>query len=90
MELKDFNELTPEEQAAILLSAADMERKVTELEAERNSLNDDYNKQASLINELKNELKKTKEVNFTLARQVTKEEKQPEDLLHDMFTRKEK
>lgn len=90
MELKDFNELTPEEQAAILLSAADMERKVSELEAERNSLNDDYNKQTALITELKNELKKTKEVNFTLARQVTKEEKQPEDLLHDMFSRKEK
>lgn len=79
-------ELTPEEQTAILTSAADMERKLSELEAERNSLDSDYKKQVDLIKQLRGELQKTKEVNYTLARQVTKEEKGPEDLLHDLFS----
>lgn len=78
--------LTQDEQAAILISAADMERKISELEAERNSLDSDYKKQVDLIKQLKTELQKTKEVNYTLARQVTKEEKEPEDLLHDLFS----
>lgn len=86
MNLEDFLALTQEEQTAILVSAADMERKISELEAERNSLDSDYKKQVDLIKQLKTELQKTKEVNFTLARQVTKEEKEPEDLLHDLFS----
>ena len=86
MNLDDFMKLTQEEQTAILVSAADMERKLSELEAERNSLNSDYKKQVDLIQQLKTELQKTKEVNYTLARQVTKEEKEPEDLLHDLFS----
>lgn len=86
MNLDDFMKLTQDEQAAILVSAADMERKISELEAERNSLDTDYKKQVDLIQQLKTELQKTKEVNYTLARQVTKEEKEPEDLLHDLFS----
>lgn len=86
MNLDDFMALTQDEQAAILISAADMERKISELEAERNSLDSDYKKQVDLIKQLKTELQKTKEVNYTLARQVTKEEKEPEDLLHDLFS----
>lgn len=86
MNLDDFMKLTQDEQAAILVSAADMERKISELEAERNSLDTDYKKQVDLIQQLKTELQKTKEVNYTLARQVTKEEKEPEDMLHDMFS----
>lgn len=86
MNLDDFMKLTQDEQAAILISAADMERKISELEAERNSLDTDYKKQVDLIQKLKTELQKTKEVNYTLARQVTKEEKEPEDMLHDMFS----
>lgn len=86
MNLEDFMKLTQDEQAAILVSAADMERKISELEAERNSLDTDYKKQVDLIQQLKTELQKTKEVNYTLARQVTKEEKEPEDMLHDMFS----
>ena len=84
--LNDFMNLTPEEQTAILTSAADMERKLLEIEAERNSLDSDYKKQVDLINQLRGELQKTKEVNYTLARQVTREEKEPEDLLHDLFS----
>lgn len=86
LNLDDFLALTQEEQTAILLSASDMERKISELEAERNSLDSDYKKQVDLINQLKTELQKTKEVNYTLARQVKKEEKEPEDLLHDLFS----
>lgn len=84
--LDDFNKLTPEEQTAILASAADNEKKLTELEAERNSLDSDYKKQVALMQQLRGELQKTKEVNYTLARQVIKEEKEPEDLLHDLFS----
>lgn len=86
MTLTEFMALTQDEQTAILLSAADMERTISELEAERNSLKTDYKKQLDLIAQLKTDLQKTKEVNYTLARQVNKEEKEPEDLLHDLFS----
>ena len=87
LELNDFLKLTPEEQTAILSSASDMERRIAELEAERNSLNDDYNNQLALLNQMKTELQKTKEVNYSLARKITKEEKTPEELIHDMFVK---
>lgn len=86
MNLNEFLQLTQEEQETLVLSWNDMESRLSDLEAERNSLDSDFKKQTDLIRQLKNELQKTKEVNYTLARQVTKEEKEPEDLLHDLFS----
>ena len=86
MTREDFLNLTEEEQTAVLSNFEQLGTDFTDVEAERNSLKSDYEKQLSLITELRTELKKTKEVNYTLARQVTKEEKEPEDLLHDLFS----
>lgn len=70
MKLEDFNKLTDEEKAAILSAAEDDQKKVSDLEAERNSLKDENDK---LLEDEKNkteELAKTKEMNFTLARKL--------------------
>ena len=85
MTREEFLNLTEEEQTAVLTNFDKLGTDFSDIEAERDSLKTDYDKQLALINELRTELKKTKEVNFTLARQVTKEEKQPEEILHDMF-----
>ena len=88
--LDEFMKLTPDEQTAILTSAADMDRQIADLTAERDSLkkeNEDYTKQIASSAE---ELKKTKELNYTLARHVNSEPvKDAEELLADMFINKE-
>ena len=81
----DFMSLTEEEQTAVLQKFDALGKDFVDVTAERDSLKTDYDKQVTLISELKNELKKTKEVNYSLARQITREEKEPEELLHDMF-----
>lgn len=79
MQLEDFLKLTPEEQTAFLTSAVDAQRTIKELTAERDSLkteNDKFTQQLSANNE---ELKKTKELNYTLARQISRESAIDED-----------
>ena len=84
--LEEFNKLTPEEQTAVLISAADMERAFSDIEAERNSLKEENDKINALIANVRQELQKTKELNYTLARQVKKEpDKDAETLIHEMF-----
>lgn len=79
MQLEDFLKMTPEEQTAFLTSAADAQRTIEELTAERDSLrteNDTFTQQLAANNE---ELKKTKELNYTLARQISREPAIDED-----------
>lgn len=73
MELDDFLKLTPEEQTAFLLSAADAQRTLADLEAERDSLKAENEKFLQQITAGSEELKKTKELNYTLARQLSRE-----------------
>lgn len=90
MTIEEFNALTPEEQTAILTSAADMDRQIQELTAERDSLkteNEEYSKKLASSSE---ELRKTKELNYTLARHASAEPvKDSEEILADMFIKKE-
>lgn len=90
MTVEEFNALTPEEQTAILTSAADMDRQIQELTAERDSLrteNEEFSKRIASTSE---ELKKTKELNYTLARHASAEPvKDTEELLAEMFIKKE-
>lgn len=73
MELDDFLKLTPEEQTAFLTSAADAQRSIEDLEAERDSLKAENEKFLQQISANTEELKKTKELNYTLARQLSRE-----------------
>ena len=86
MKLEDFLNLTEDEQSAVLTAAEEQDTKLSDLEAERDSLKAENEKINTLIRTVKSELQKTKELNFTLARQVKREpEKDTETLIHDMF-----
>lgn len=59
-----------------------------DMEAERNSFKDENEKLRDEIKDIKAEMKKTKELNFTLARTVDQSKntvQSAEDILHDMF-----
>ena len=86
MKLNDFLKLTEDEQSAILTAAEEHEAEIMNLTAERDSLKNENDKVNNLITAVRSELQKTKEVNYTLARQVKREpEKDAEALIHDMF-----
>lgn len=89
MQLEDFLKLTPEDQTAFLTSAADAQRMITELTAERDSFKNENELFTQQISDIKSELLKTKELNFTLSRQLTNNTPQQdgESILHDMFKR---
>lgn len=59
-----------------------------DMEAERNSFKDENEKLRDELKDIKAEMKKTKELNFTLARTVDQSKntvQSAEDILHDMF-----
>ena len=94
--LKSFekSELTKEQIEAAIQSVADsenaMNQRIADLEAERNSLKTELECANSVSKKMLDELAKTKELNYTLARQLdfTKETKSSEDMLHEMFGKK--
>ena len=86
MTYEDFKTLTEEEQKAIFTGMDERGILYDDMEAERNSFQTENDKLKEELSELKTEIKKTKELNFTLARSVkTEPEKSAEDILHDMF-----
>lgn len=86
MTYEDFKTLTEEEQKAIFTGMDERGILYDDMEAERNSFQTENDKLKEELSELKTEMKKTKELNFTLARSVKSEpEKSAEDILHDMF-----
>ncbi len=70
MKLEDFNKLTDEEKIAVLSAAEEDQKKLSDLEAERNSLKDENSKLLEDEKSKAEELAKTKELNFTLARRL--------------------
>ena len=59
-----------------------------DMEAERNSFKEENEKLRDELKDVKAEMKKTKEMNFTLARTVDRSgatAQSAEDILHDMF-----
>lgn len=70
--------LTPEEIAAL-------QTQVTDLTAERDSLKSELGSKNDELATIKTELQKTKELNFTLARQTTVPKQSVEDILNDIF-----
>ena len=86
MKYEEFMKLTEEEQNAIFTSMDDKAILFDDMEAERDSFKSENDKLKAELLESKTEMKKTKELNFTLARQVKSEApKSAEDILHEMF-----
>lgn len=59
--------MTPEEMTALI---EQQKQTITDLEAERNSLRDENKTRLETLKKTEEELKKTKELNFTLARTI--------------------
>ena len=80
---------TEEEKRAIFQALDDNKVLYDDMEAERDSFKSENEKLVAENAELKTEMKKTKEMNFTLARTVGRDKpanKSAEDILHDMFS----
>lgn len=91
MKRDEFMALTEEEQTAFLLAEEGNAAAAADLEAERDSLRSENEALRSEAEENAKELKRTKELNFTLARQVSTGERaqrqSAEELIYDMFRR---
>ena len=87
MTLDHFNNLTDDEKAAALQSFEAQETLLKDHEAEIASLKKENETFKAGTEKLEKELKETKELNFTLARNAGKSENKPtfEDTLHSMF-----
>lgn len=92
MKYEDFVTLeTEEEKKAYFESLEEKSILYDDMEAERDSFKAENEKLIKESGDLQKEMKKTKELNFTLARTVGREgsqaKKDPEELLHEMFLR---
>ena len=86
MKYEEFTSLTPEEQKALFDTMEEKSILYDDMEAERDSFKSENEKLTGEMSELKSEMKKTKELNFTLARKVSHDPpKSAEDILHEMF-----
>lgn len=71
-------------------SSASLAKQVSDLTAERDSLNEENQKLKTDYQNQSNELSETKKLNFTLARSINIEKKTPtpEEALYDLFFKK--
>lgn len=58
---------------------------IKDLEAERDSLKEENEQRREAQKKIEEELQKTKQLNFTLSRQVGHEQKSAEEILAEMF-----
>lgn len=58
---------------------------IKDLEAERDSLKEENEQRREAQKKIEEELQKTKQLNFTLSRQVGKSQKSAEEILAEMF-----
>lgn len=58
---------------------------IKDLEAERDSLKEENEQRRDAQKKIEEELQKTKQLNFTLSRQVGHEQKSTEEILSEMF-----
>lgn len=76
------NKMTMEELAAQI---EEQNKTISDLEAERNSLKEENEKHLEARRKIEEELRRTKELNFTLSRQVSRSQKSAEEILAEMF-----
>lgn len=87
MKLDHFKNLTEDEQAKYLEGCEALEATIKDNEAQISSLTKENETIKAGTEKLENELKETKELNFTLARKVDTSKDLPtfEDTLHEIF-----
>lgn len=82
MDYDAFKSLSEDEQRAAYIESSAMD----DLEAERNSFKDENESLTKQVKDLQEELRKTKEMNYTLSRKVAAEPvKSAEEILNDLF-----
>lgn len=74
--------MTPEELTTMI---ENQNATIADLEAERNSLQAENERILEAQKKIEEELRKTKELNFTLSRQVGHSQKSTEEILSEMF-----
>ena len=91
MKLDHFKNLTEDEQAKYLEGCEALETTLKDNEAEISSLKSENETLKTGQSKLEEDLKNTKELNFTLGRQIDASKNRPsfEDTLHNCFMRKE-
>lgn len=87
MKLDHFKNLTEDEQAKYLEGCEALETTLKDNEAEISSLKTENENLKAGTSKLEDDLKKTKELNFTLGRQIDASKNLPsfEDTLHECF-----
>lgn len=86
MRLEDFNNLSEEDKAAYLNAADSNAKSLEEITAERDSFKTENDKLIEQANANAQELKATKELNYTLARKINVEPvKDIEEVIHDFI-----
>lgn len=89
MTLDHFNNMTEEEKTNYLQGCEALETTLKDNEAEISSLKSENETLKAGSSKLEEDLKKTKELNFTLARQIdTKPRDSFEDILHQNFCKR--
>lgn len=82
MKYEEFAVLSAEEQAAVFISSETLD----DITAERNSLQTENKQLQSQLAELREDNRKTKEMNYTLTRRLSAEPaKSAEEYLNEMF-----
>ena len=64
---------------------AKYQKQIDDLTAERDSLKSELSSKNTAFDEMKAELQKTKEMNFTLVRQTSVKQQSVEDIINDIF-----
>lgn len=82
MTAEQLKDMTPEEIAALITN---QEKDIESLTAERDSFSEENEKLLKEKEDAAKELAETKKLNFTLARQTSRDEKSAEELLNEMF-----
>lgn len=90
MKLDHFKNLTEDEQEKLLQGWEAQETTIKDNEAEINSLKKENETYKTGSEKLEKELKETKEMNFTLARQIDTSKNRPgfDDIMHDLYYKK--
>ena len=91
MKLEEFNSLDETEKQAILETLETSQEDLKTLTAERDSLKEENEAFNSSLEEVKKDLAEAKKLNFTLARQSSRnEQKSFEDIINERYIKKGK
>ena len=88
MNFEEFSKLTEEEQKTYFNTISENDKKLSDQEAEISSLKKELEENRVTIEEGKKDLAATKELNYTLARKMSGENKKSfEETLHEAFSK---